>query len=85
MFSTFNLDLLMFGFEKLSTDRRINYIVALTSTRITGIAIVAVIFYFTEAWVYLIIVLVSVMTISIPLYAKYVMESPLHVMTTTAD
>jgi hypothetical protein len=85
LFSTFNLDLLLMGFEKLPNGDRLNYIIVLTATRITGIGLVSVMFYFTERWVYLILVLVASMTVIIPLFIKYVQESPLYVMTTTAD
>ena len=85
LFSTFNLDLLLMGFEKQPNGDRVNYVIVLTATRITGIGLVAVIFYFTEKWVYLILVLVGCMSILIPLFIKYVQESPLYVMTTTAD
>ena len=84
-FSTFHLDIMMMGFEKLPNYSRVNYIIVLSATRLSGIALVAIMFYFTEKWVYFIIVIISAMVVLITLFAKYVYESPLHVMTTTAD
>jgi MFS family permease len=54
-FSTFCLDLMLFGFEKLPKENRDNYIIILASTRILGIAFVCIIFYWANKWVYFII------------------------------
>jgi hypothetical protein len=85
LFSTFHIDLMLFGFEKLPQPSRVNYVIVLSATRISGIAIITIIFYLTEKWVYFILAMACCMAVLIPLYAKYVYESPLHVMTATAD
>jgi hypothetical protein len=78
--STFSNDLMLFGFEKLPKDQRESYIVIVASTRILGIGIVCMIFFFTNKWAYFIIVEIALLAILIPLYLKYVHESPLQVM-----
>jgi hypothetical protein len=83
--STFSNDLMLFGFEKLPKDQRDNYIVIVASTRIIGIGIVCLIFYFGNKWVYFIIVEFVLLALLIPLYLKYVHESPLQVMVATVD
>ena len=83
--STFCNDLMLFGFEKLPKDQRDNYIVIVASTRIIGIGIVCLIFYFGNKWVYFIIVEFVLLALLIPLYLKYVHESPLQVMVATVD
>ena len=85
LFSTFNFDIMLMGFEKLPKASRVNYVVVMSATRITGIGLLALIFYLTEKWAYFMIVLVAFMAVLVPLFAKYVYESPLHVMTTSGD
>jgi len=46
LFSTFNFDLMLMGFEKLPSASRINYIIMVSATRITGIGLIAIVFYF---------------------------------------
>lgn len=83
--STFTFDLMLFGYEKLPKNDRENFIVAIASTRILGIAVICVIFYWTNKWVYFIILQVCLLSILIPLFLKYVFESPLYVMSRFAD
>lgn len=83
--STFSNDLMLFGFEKLPKDQRDNYIVIVASTRIIGIGIVCLMFYFTYKWVYFMIVECALLSVLIPLYLRYVHESPLQVMVATGD
>jgi len=47
LFSTFNFDLMLMGFEKLPNASRINYIIIVSATRITGIGLIAIVFYFS--------------------------------------
>ena len=68
---------MLFGFEKLPKDQRDSYIVIVASTRIIGIGIVCMIFYFGNKWAYFIILEIASLVLLIPLYLKYVHESPL--------
>ena len=47
LFSTFNFDLMLMGFEKLPNSSRINYIIIVSATRIAGIGLIAIVFYFS--------------------------------------
>ena len=85
LFSTFSFDLMLFGYEKLPKNSRDNYIIILASTRILGIGIICLMFFFTNHWVYFIILECGLLSILIPLFIKYVHESPLQVMVASAD
>jgi hypothetical protein len=38
---------MLMGFEKLPNASRINYIIIVSATRITGIGLIAIVFYFS--------------------------------------
>jgi hypothetical protein len=82
-FSTFTFDLMLFGFESLSKEDRTKYIIILVATRILGILILSLLFYFTENWVYFILFELCLLALLIPLYLKYTFESILFTMTST--
>ena len=53
--STFTFDLFLYGFEMMPKENRDNYVILLSATKIVGIAIVSLSFYFMSKWVYFII------------------------------
>lgn len=53
--STYTFDLIIHGFECLSKQSRDNFVVTVAASRAIGIAIVGIIFYLTNRWVYFMI------------------------------
>lgn len=83
--TTFSFDLMIFGIEKLPKNSRDNYIVALTATRVVGIAIVSVCFYLMTNWVYFIILQLGLLLVLLAAFMKIVLESPLQIMVASGN
>ena len=75
--STFSFDLILHAFESLPKDNRDNIVVVFAATRIIGIAIVSLVFYFMDRWVYFIIIEVVLLLTLTVMYIKKVYDSPL--------
>jgi MFS family permease len=84
-FSTFTFDLMLYGFETQPKENRDNYVIILAATRIVGIAIVSITFYFLNKWVYFMIIEVGLLIIMVSLFIKYNFETPLQIMVSTGD
>ena len=77
---------MQFGLENLPKQSRDNYVIVLQATsRALGIALVCLIFYFINQWVYFIIIELALLAICLGMFMKYAFESPLYVMTATGD
>lgn len=76
---------MLYGFETQPKDNRDNYVIILAATRIVGIAIVSITFYFTNKWVYFMIIEAGLLIILISLFMKYNFESPLQIMVSSGD
>lgn len=76
LFASFSFDLYILGFESLPREKRPNYIIMLQLTKVIGVVILILSFYFTNKWVYFIIFELASIMILLVLYIKYSFDSP---------
>jgi hypothetical protein len=83
--ATYSFDLMLYGFECLPKNNRDNYVIILAATRVVGVTIVALCFYFFNKWAYFIIVQFILTAVLLGIFTKKAFESPLQVMVSTGD
>ena len=76
MFGTFTMDLMMFGFESLPKDRRDNYVIILSSTKIVGAGITCGLYYYLGKWQYFYAIVTGLLIIMTLLFVKFTVETP---------
>ena len=76
---------MLYGFEALPKENRENYVVILAATRMVGIVIVSLVFYYLNDWVYFIIINTFLVALFGAFYARHAFESPLQVMVSTGS
>lgn len=75
----------MYGFESLIKSNRENFIILVSASRIIGIGILCISFYFLKKWVYFFCIVGGLTLILVLLFMKYAFESPHYIMTSTAS
>jgi hypothetical protein len=84
-FATLTFDISIIGIESLTKANRDNFIILLSVTRIIGIGIVCMLFYFIRLWVYPLVVVLGTAIILLPFIMKFLYESPHFILTSTGN
>ena len=84
-FATLTFDISMLGFESTPKENRDNLIIVISITRLVGIGLVCMLFYLLKVWTYCIIIFAGMTIICLPLFMRYVFESPHFILATTGN
>jgi hypothetical protein len=85
IFATFTFDLQIHGFESLCKQGRETYIISISATRIIGVGLLFLTFYFSKRWVYFFIMIETLTLILLALFIRYSFESPYYYLASTAN